>query len=208
MDEAYETIQHGPFTITIYNDPDPMSPREWDNIGRVQGCNEWTFSDGSSADAGAAYREVRETEPGGIIALPIKVVDGPYTMVRETSDWGYADGIYWAAVDETLAVADHGFRTIIEVKDAMRAELATLNQWLEGDVWGYVVTDPLGTHVSSCWGFFGTEEAKSEGYAAARWAISSTPRWVLEQLIAWGDIDPADFDDAARRDMDYAGTNA
>jgi len=40
----------------------------------------------------------------------------------------------------------------------MEGELETFNQYLSGDVWGFVITDPeTGDDVDSCWGFYGTD---------------------------------------------------
>lgn len=58
-----------------------------------------------------------------------------------------------------------------------KAEAAALslveewNQYLSGDVWGYVVEDTHGNQLDSCWGFYGqkwaVEEAKSAAEACA-----------------------------------------
>lgn len=47
------------------------------------------------------------------------------------------------------------------------------NQYLRGDVWGYVITDETGTTVDSCWGFYGTEFAQSEGKLALKAVIET-----------------------------------
>lgn len=37
------------------------------------------------------------------------------------------------------------------------------NQYLSGDVWGYVIKDETGQTIDSCWGFYGRAYAESEG---------------------------------------------
>jgi hypothetical protein len=50
----------------------------------------------------------------------------------------------------------------------MRAEVAIYDQYLTGDVFGYVVEDDIGEHLDSCWGFFGREACVEEGRAVAQ----------------------------------------
>jgi len=44
----------------------------------------------------------------------------------------------------------------------LKAEVATYNQYLQGDVWGYVIKDPEGDELDSCWGIYGEEYALKE----------------------------------------------
>ncbi|MEI6084003.1 MAG: hypothetical protein WCS70_06845 [Verrucomicrobiota bacterium] len=53
-----------------------------------------------------------------------------------------------------------------------RALIETWNQYLSGDVWGYVV-EKDGEHVDSCWGFFGREYAETEARAALNSAFEA-----------------------------------
>lgn len=186
---AVDTREVGPYMVEILHDEDPMSPREWDNIGRFVGLNSWTFNDHPADSVGDAYREARTGGP--ILALPVKVLDGPYTIVEETDDWSYADGIYWAAIDETEAVADHGIRTIPGLRAVLRSELADLNLYLAGDSYGYVVKGPGGEVLDSCWGYLGEASyAMSEGVDVAEWHAfkaacdwAALPEWVQQYVL-------------------------
>lgn len=51
-------------------------------------------------------------------------------------------------------------------KSAKRAAEAKINQWnqyLSGDVWGYVIEDENGKTLESCWGFYGRDYCEKEG---------------------------------------------
>lgn len=50
----------------------------------------------------------------------------------------------------------------------IEAEVVTYDQYLTGDVWGFVVEDEQGDQLDSCWGYFGSEYAIEEGREAAR----------------------------------------
>lgn len=45
----------------------------------------------------------------------------------------------------------------------LQGEVEEYDQYLTGDVWGYVVEADDGTEVESCWGFYGVDYCKSEG---------------------------------------------
>lgn len=53
----------------------------------------------------------------------------------------------------------------------VKAECATMQQYLDGDVWGYIVDEineddePICAHVDSLWGLFGQDYAKIEALA-------------------------------------------
>ena len=60
-----------------------------------------------------------------------------------------------------------------QARDLMQAEVEEYDQYLTGDVYGYVVTDPLGNDVDSCWGFYGLSWARQEAAAALEHATST-----------------------------------
>lgn len=47
-----------------------------------------------------------------------------------------------------------------------RAMVQEWNDYLCGDVWGYIIEDDEGHHIDSCWGFYGREYCEQEGRAA------------------------------------------
>jgi hypothetical protein len=49
----------------------------------------------------------------------------------------------------------------------MRAEVATYDQFLTGDVFGYVVENDAGEHLDSCWAYFGREACIEEARSVA-----------------------------------------
>ena len=47
----------------------------------------------------------------------------------------------------------------------------TWNQYLSGDVWGYIIEDGEGNEIDSCWGLYGSDYAEKEAFAA----VPNTP---------------------------------
>lgn len=44
----------------------------------------------------------------------------------------------------------------------LTAEVETYNQWLNGDIYGYIIEDSEGNVLDSCWGFYGVDQCKQE----------------------------------------------
>ena len=54
-------------------------------------------------------------------------------------------------------------KTRAKVEAVLQLEVKTYDQFLQGDVWGYVIEDAAGKHVDSCWGYYGRDEARKAG---------------------------------------------
>lgn len=57
-------------------------------------------------------------------------------------------------------------KRIAQIKEYLRGEVKTYDQYLTGDVWGYIVQDDEGNEYDSCWGFYGQEFCEAEAKAA------------------------------------------
>lgn len=51
-------------------------------------------------------------------------------------------------------------------RKAAASFIETWNQYLSGDVWGYVIANKDGETVDSCWGFYGKEYCQKQGEEA------------------------------------------
>ena len=63
-------------------------------------------------------------------------------------------------------------------KSARKAALCKVNEWnqyLSGDVWGFIIEDETGEQVDSCWGFYGREYCEQETKAALKHASEAIP---------------------------------
>ena len=49
-----------------------------------------------------------------------------------------------------------------QVDKQLEAEVETYNQYLRGDVYGYIIEDKVGDSLESCWGFYGRENCEEE----------------------------------------------
>ena len=56
----------------------------------------------------------------------------------------------------------------LKAEERLEAEVEVYDQYLTGEVYGYVIEDDDGEEVESCWGFYGEEDAQQEGEKALK----------------------------------------
>lgn len=185
MNDAQETFEVGNKTVKLYQDPDPSSPREDDNLGhmvcwhRRSNLGDEQIRPGEHADSIEEFREWLRKERKTYLILPIYIYEHSQITVtaREEVYARYPDkqwdagqvGFIYVTIEKI--VAEYG--DVIEdeegekVSEALKGEVDTFDQYLQGDVWGYVIEDEEGEHLDSCWGFYGLDYAKEAATAAA-----------------------------------------
>ncbi len=75
----------------------------------------------------------------------------------------YPDRQWDVSLCACVFAAKNEWKTKASARKAALSKVEEWNQYLSGDVWGCVVEDDNGTHLDSCWGFYGREYAESEG---------------------------------------------
>lgn len=205
--ETYETEQYKGYTIKIVQDPDPMSPREWDNLGTMV-CfhNHYDLGDkGHGYNSGdfEGWDDLRrhlEIEEGARIILPLALIDhsgismyissGAHPMDPGGWDSGQV-GFYFVTAEQLRK--EYSVKRItkaIEAKaeEVLRNEVKVYNDYLTGNVYGYIIEDPDGEQIDSCGGFVGEpdyclDEAQGivDGLTPAEDVLARTAE--LEQLI-------------------------
>lgn len=185
--EAVESYEHEGVPIQIYQDDSPGdTPRDWSNVGTMV-CwhRRYDLGDRQPEDA-----EKRALERGGFPLLEryLGIFHGATTVIKlglldhsgismyagGGDHWcdpgGWDSGTVGFIFDTTEGRDECG--TTIEFVDAvLRQEIAVYDQYLRGDVYGYVVAD--GTEdEESCWGFYGMEDVESEAKAIAESVVS------------------------------------
>jgi hypothetical protein len=195
-----EQFEHAGRKVTISVDPEPSSPRDWDNLGTmVTWHRRYELGDVRWTDYGAQIEGRQLTDPNvalrylrlihgaeivmlGLIdhsGISMYVGGGPAVGDSQGWDSGTVGFIY---VTRETIVREHGADTP-ESRENARAclvsEVETYDQYLRGDVYGYTVEDEAGNVLDSCWGFYGAEYAMDEARAAAEWMMDSwRDKWI------------------------------
>lgn len=172
-------------TLELHFDPDPSSPREWDNLGTMV-CWHRRADLGDRTIDTTDYEDydhmiVSVTESADPIVIPLWLYEhGGMSMAAGTARPGYPFDCPWDSgqvgfiycTSETV-VREYGADTPENRQraiDCMIGEVRTYDTYLQGMIYGYVVNGADGVG-DSCWGYYDEDDALSEGRAAAEWAV-------------------------------------
>ncbi len=164
----YEQKVHRGFKCSVYYDPDPMSPDDWDTLGEIYSNHRYYNPCDHKIE-----EILIEDEDGNLH------VDPDYIYVKI---WGYEHsglslscsraGNYADPWDSGLfgLMAVHKDKAAMEFGDmsnpenyeramkCLKNEVYYWDLYYTGQVYGYVVEDKDGCHVDSCWGFYGESD--------------------------------------------------
>jgi hypothetical protein len=181
--DAIETFKHDGLTVKIYQDGEGASPAEWDNLGTLVAFprmwNEYRIAERESTGT-----EDDAIDRGGfaLLARYLRMAENATAVPFRFEDYG-SSGARLHATDEgddnpsgfivttpdrirELCGDDPKFHATEWAQDALRGELDVWGQYVEGDVYGYVI-ERNGVEVDSLWGLYGIEDAIEEAKRAA-----------------------------------------
>ena len=123
-------------------------------------------------------RLVSEWLEQNTVMLPLYLYDHSGITMRTSSfscnwDSGQVGFIYCTkekAMKE-LGCSENEWRE--RATDCLEGEVETYDQYLTGDVYGYIIKDEQGEEEESCWGFFGYDYCEQEAKAICDWRDSS-----------------------------------
>lgn len=146
--------------ITIKRDPNPINPREDDNLGTMI-CfhRRYTLGNKHNMDPKEALSFMNRKD---IISLPLYLYDHSGITMKTTPfndpwDSGQVGFIY---ITKEKIRKEYGWIVITKkrrtkIEEYLQAEVKTYDQFLTGNVWGFE------TENDSCWGFFGDYKDES-----------------------------------------------
>lgn len=170
-DKSIHEEKYRGLTIKIYQDEMPNEgPRDWDNFGTMI-CFYRDYNLGDKHNM--SKEELKDlVQRKDVISLPLYLLDHSGLWIRtgkfacDPGGWD-TSFIGWIYVDEAkirqeFNLLDPSKKIHKDVKDKALAlleqEVETYNQYLTGNVWGFVIEDEEGEHIDSCWGFYGNYE--------------------------------------------------
>lgn len=174
------------YKLKIIQDHDCKDPREWDNLGTLvcwhkrhslgdeHGYDRDTFwptiADEHAPDAIDLARKTlgiddEDDLPDSVheniarealVILPVYLYDHSGITISHRPfscfwDSGQVGWIFCPKGKEGLT-DDH-------IRLNLISEIADYNQYLTGDVWGFILEDEDGEEIESCWGFYGNDPA-------------------------------------------------
>lgn len=172
----FEEVHKG-HTIKIFHDTDPVSPRDWDNLGtlicghtRYNLADPHSFGDareflldlcglGEASDL-SVDQLVKRAEKQAVI-LPVYLYDHSGLAMNTTGfhcPWDSGQVGFVCATLETIR-KEYDVRRVTaalreKVAQVLKQEVDTYGDYLSGNVYGYVV-EKGDDEIDSCWGFIG-----------------------------------------------------
>jgi len=163
--DTIHTESYKGMTIKIHADELAESPREWENFGTMV-CfhRRYDLGDKHSMTVEEAKELVQRED---VISLPLYLYDHSGITMNTTGfscpwDSGQVGFIY---VTKEKVRKEYGKKAVSQklrakVLECLRGEVQTYDDFITGNVYGYVVESKDGKHVDSCWGFFGDYNGK------------------------------------------------
>jgi len=165
-------------TLIIEQDNDAEDPRSWENTGKMV-CfhNRYKLGDEhdiceSSFDGWGKMEEFLVREYDAWLILPLALFDHGSISMQVGTGYGWDSGqvgfIYATAKDlrRVLGLSSGEDIDLARARRLLEGEVETYDQYLQGDIYSYVVENEYGDHLDSCYGFYGREAAEEEGNAA------------------------------------------
>lgn len=180
---SYKKFKLGNKTLKLKFDTDAESPRQWDNLSKLIFVGKHKhLGDAHSFDVGNGHYESRDhfmeqgakdvtkylKSQGEDVAYitPVHLYEHSGSTISTSYSGQYADKwdsgtcgfavITRQAIKENWSVGRVSKKDIAKAIDILEGEIATLDTYLRGDVFGFVLKED-GEETDSCWGFFGDD---------------------------------------------------
>ena len=182
----HETIELEHWTIEIHRDDDPLDPRkEYDNVGTMVCFHSRCALGDDHEFTPESAREFIEEQGDNILWLPLYLYDhsgitisaAPFSCPWDSGQIGF---IY--CTQEQINHEWNGDRDA--ARKYLLAEVSTYDQYLTGDIWGFVVKDEHEEIVDSCRGFYGYEYCVEEARDSAQHSLEIARAAYHKEAIA------------------------
>lgn len=183
--EAIDEKVIGKYKIEIFPDDSPFDPRGDDNLGTMI-CFHSRYSLGDKhnfSDPDEARKFLKGKEVAMYLNLYLYDHSG-ITMSTSPFSCPWDSGqVGWIYITKEKIREEYNCQRISaklyeRVKGYLKNEVATYDQYLTGDVYGYRITeidpndpDEEGEEVDSCWGYYGDDECMEEAEGIVNYMI-------------------------------------
>ena len=158
--------------LKVVHDSSPESPRSWDNLGTMI-CfhNRYDLGDNHNynSDDYSGWEEMKQAiikEENPAVILPLYMYDhsgisistSPFSCRWDSGQIGFI------LVSKKKALEEFGGKIVTaklkeRLEKILEGEVETYTQYVEGEVYGFVIEDEDGEHIDSCYGFYGRDFA-------------------------------------------------
>lgn len=156
------------YNVKIEQDIEPDNPRDWENMGTMLCWHKrYTLGDENNYKHSnfSSWEDLEATidkEEDSVVIFPLYMYEHGGVTISTTPFSCHWDsgriGLIFVRREDVLKEK----LSLKQVEEYLRQEVATYDQYLTGDVWGYTIEDEEGECLESCWGFFGREFCEQE----------------------------------------------
>ena len=222
-DTLIESFEHNGKTVEIHWDSDPVdvNPRKFDGNLGIMVCEHRDYYLGDQPERGKSsdieeYDDLKRAmlhygQDRGKIALfdrycriyhgttaimPLYLLDHSGLAMRVSrfmEDPGGWDTSFVGFILDTAKTREETGAPEDKVEEGLRSEVKVYDQYLQGEVYGYVINDEDGDEEDSCWGFLGDQEyVKQSARDAAGYTCKHCNQEITRNLGPIVDPDPED----------------
>jgi len=182
--EAIETFKVDDKTVEIHIDEDPSNPRDNDNCDlfimfhkryNLGDEHDYKFVDYDGWDEMEA-QIIKDHNPVEIRRIYMYDHSGITISDHTFSDPWDSGMIGFALISRKSALEVMNAKRVTKkikewAKKCLDSSIKTYDEYLQGEVYGYVIKDEEGNDLESCWGFFGLDYAKRVATETAKGII-------------------------------------
>ena len=189
MDQPIRTESYHDYTISIYRDEYPESPREWDNLGTMYFFHRrYVLGDKHNLSMEEVHRLANDPQNE---SLPVYMYDhSGYTIATTPFSCPWDSGqLGHIVVTDVEMRKEFGVKRLTKELRAkalkqLQQEVETYDEYLRGEVYGYVAEDEGGNHLDSCWGYYGSDDEymMSEARNAVDYQITKAAKDIERQI--------------------------
>lgn len=157
------TVSDGGYKLQVFRDEYAESPREWDNLGKMV-CwhRRYNLGDKHEYEDPQAFMESNEYKNAFVI-LPLYLYDHSGITMSNTDFGDRFDSGQVGYIFVTKEQAQKEFggelneKLAQRIKELLINETETYDNYLQGDCYGFKITDEYNNELDACSGFFGSE---------------------------------------------------
>jgi hypothetical protein len=190
----YNIKKVGKYTVKVVQDDYPLNPRtEYDNLCTMV-CFHRRYNLGDKHNfTPESIREYLSENKKTVFWKPLYLYDhsgitistGPFSCPWDSGQVGY---IY---IERETFLKEFGFKKMTKkakerLDSLLTGEVEEYDNYLTGEVYGFMVEDEEENIVDSCWGFIGDQEyCLKEGIDSAEWHVKNDIKKHIGFVKAW-----------------------
>jgi hypothetical protein len=166
MSDAIKTIEYRDHKIEIFYDECAESPREWDNIGTIMAKEKLNSPILNNESNINEYEELDELiEQDNAHAIDIYAYSHGGTTISTSPfscPWDSGKAGYIYVTKEKWENEGFDWEDKKKIEEYLKNEIKTLDDYMQGNIYGYVIKDSSGEEKDSCWDYYGLDYCISE----------------------------------------------